>query len=41
VILRVDPPEDPVFLGYFAARYGRPAIAGSTGAAGAIFRVRR
>ncbi len=41
VILRVDPPEDPVFLNYFATKYGRPAIAGGSGAAAAIFRVRR
>jgi hypothetical protein len=41
VILRVDPPEDPVFLDYFARTHGPPMIVGTDGAKGAIFRVRR
>jgi len=41
VILRTDPPDDPAFAGYLSKTLGPPAIVGTAGARGAIFRVRR
>ena len=41
VLMRVDPPEDPAFVGWLEKTLGPPEIVGSAGAQGAIFRLRR
>ena len=41
VLMRVDPPEDPAFVGWLERTLGPPAIVGTDGAKGAIFRARR
>ncbi len=41
VLMRVDPPDDPAFVGWLEKSLGPPEIVGPPGAKGAIFRVRR